>query len=125
MRHRLRCGRRDRGRRRHWHWRGHGQRRLAYAPALGSRNTIEAPGQAVLLAPAGVALRLSARRRGAVELPAVAVAANEHWRTTVLADESSSRNVPHAHPGKLPRVCWTGSSTGETLALHPLSHEKV
>ncbi len=90
---------------------------------------MEAPGQAVLVTPAGVALRLSARRRGAargaIDLPAVAVAAHEHRRTTARADKASGRNIPHAHPGKLPRVCWTGSSTGATLALHPLSHDTV
>lgn len=48
----------------------------------------------------------------AVDLPAVAAAANQHWRTTSRADEASGRNAHMHTPGKLPRVCWTESSTG-------------
>ncbi|MDP1532881.1 MAG: hypothetical protein Q8L92_04800 [Rubrivivax sp.] len=90
----------------------------------------EAPAKAALVAPARVTLRLLASHRStarsAIDLAPVAVAAHQGRRTTARAQEASRRLVAHEHPGELPRgCCWTGSSTGATLALHPLSHDTV
>ena len=89
----------------------------------------EAPAKAALVAPARLTLRLQANHlstaRGAIDLAPVAVAAHKRGRTAARAQEASRRLVAHEHPGELPRVCWTGSSTGATLALHPLSHDTV
>ncbi|MEI7465486.1 MAG: hypothetical protein WCJ87_09075 [Burkholderiales bacterium] len=89
----------------------------------------EAPAQAALVAPARVTLRLLASHRstacGAIDLTPVAVAAHQRRRAAARAQEASRRLVAHVYPGELPRVCWTGSSTGATLALHPLSHDTV
>jgi hypothetical protein len=89
----------------------------------------EAPAKTALIATACVTLRLLANRRStarsAIDLAPVAVAANQRWRAAARAQEASRRLVAHEHPGKLPRACWTGSSTGATLALHPLSHDTV
>ena len=89
----------------------------------------EAPAKAALVAPAGVTLRLLANHRstarGAIDLAPVAVAAHQRRCRAARAQEASRRLVAHEHPGKLPRVCWTGSSTGATLAPHPLSHDTV
>ena len=44
----------------------------------------------------------------------------------VVADAPAQQGlVAHVYPGELPRVYWTGSSTGATLAPHPLSHDTV
>jgi hypothetical protein len=123
MRHRLRCRHLRAGRR-------HGQQSLALAPAPSSRGVHEAPGPAALIAPARLTLRLQASHRsttcGAIDLTPVAVAAHQRRRTAARAQEASRRLVAHEHPGKLPRgCCWTGSSTGATLASHPLSHDTV
>ena len=79
--------------------------------------------------PACVTLRLQASHRstarGAIDLAPVAVAAHQRWRTAARTQKASRRLVAHVYPGELPRVCWTGSSTGATLALHPLSHDTV
>jgi hypothetical protein len=122
MRHRLRCRHLRAGQR-------HGQNCLAFAPTLSSRGVHEAPGPAALIAPACVTLRLltSHRRtaRGAIDLAPVTAAAHQRRRAAACAQEASRRFVAHEHPGELPRVCWTGSSTGATLAPHPLSHDTV
>ena len=55
----------------------------------------------------------------------VAAAAQQRRCTAARAQKASRRLVAHEHPGKLPRVCWTSSSTGATLASHPLSHDTV
>lgn len=89
----------------------------------------EAPAKAALIATARVTLRLLANRRstarGAIDLAPVAEAAHQRRRMAARAQEASRRLVAHEHPSELPRVCWTGSSTGATLALHPLSHDTV
>jgi hypothetical protein len=123
MRHQLRCRHLRVGQR-------HGQQRLAFAPALSSRGVHEAPGSTALIAPACVTLRLQASHRstarGAIDLAPVAAAAHQRRRTAASAQEASRRLVAHEHPGELPRgCCWTGSSTGATLALHPLSQDTV
>ena len=122
MRHRLRCRHLRQGHR-------HCQQSLAFAPASGSRGMPEAPAKAALVASARVTLRLLSNHRstarGAIDLTSVAVAAHQRRRTAACAQEASRRLVAHEHPGGLPRVCWTGSSTGATLALHPLSHDTV
>ena len=119
MRHRLR-------------WRGcrqAGQCGPAFAPALGSCGMLEATTTAVLVALCRIALALASRRRsaaaGAIDLTTVTVAAHQHRGTAPRAQEAASDGLRHEHPGKLPRVCWTGSSTDATLALHPLSHDTV
>ena len=123
MRHRLRPRHLRAGRR-------HGQQRLAFAPALSSRGVHEAPGPAALIAPACVTLRLQASHRrtahGAIDLAPVAAAAHQRRSAAACAQKASRRLVAHEHPGELPRgCCWTGSSTGATLAPHPLSHDTV
>ena len=89
----------------------------------------EAPAKAALIAPARVTLRLLANQRStgcsAIDLAPVAVAAHQRRRAAARAQEASRKLVAHEHPGVLPRVCWTGSSTGATLAPHPLSHDTV
>ena len=123
MRHRLRCRHLRAGQR-------HGQQGFAFAPAPGSRGMIEAPGAAALIAPAGLTLRLlaSLRRttRSAIDLAPVTAAAHQRWHTAACAQKASRGLVAHVYPGELPRgCCWTGSSTGATLSLHPLSHDTV
>ena len=90
---------------------------------------LEAPGSAALIAPARLTLRLLASHRstarGAIDLAPVAVAAHQRRRTAACTQEASRRLVAHVHPGELPRVCWTSSSTGATLAPHPLSNDTV
>jgi hypothetical protein len=119
MRHRLR-------------WRGRfraGQRSLAFAPAAGSRGMVEAPGAAALVALRRVTLALTSRGRsaaaGAIDLAAVTVAAHQHRHAATPAQEAARNWLRHGHPGRLPRACWTGSSTGATLMPHPLLHDTV
>ena len=89
----------------------------------------EAPAKAALIAPSRVTLRLLANHRitacGAIDLAPVAVAAHQHRRAAARTQEASRGLVAPEHPGELPRACWTGSSTGATLAPHPLSHDTV
>ena len=117
MRHQLRCRHLRVGQR-------HGQQRLAFAPALSSRGVHEAPGSTALIAPACVTLRLQASHRraarGAIDLAPVAAAAYQRRRAAACTQEASRRLVVHEHPSKLPRVCWTGSSTGATITPHPV-----
>ena len=126
MRHRLRCrpSRHLRAGQRHC------QQSLSLAPTLCSRGMLEAPSPAALIAPASLTLRLLASRRrttrGAVDLAPVTAAAHQSRRTAACAQKTSRGLVTHVYLGELPRVCcWTGSSTGATLALHPLSHDTV
>jgi hypothetical protein len=120
MRHRLR-------------W-AHGQRArqdgcLALSPASGSSGMHEATAASALVTLGGSALRLASRQgraaTGAVDLATVTGAAHQHRRTAARAQEASGGRLEHEYLGKRPRVCWTQSPTGATLALHPLLHDTV
>ena len=76
--------------------------RLTRSPRPGSQGMLDAPGAAVLIALAGVALQGAAGRgcapNGAVALTPVAVAADQDLNATTCAEEESGRLIPHGHP---------------------------
>ena len=98
------------------------QRRLARTPALAAQGVLEAPHAPTLVTSGGVALQRPAGRGrapiGAVPLAPVARAAHQHLYAATRAQEESGGLLGHGHPSAMPKVCWTGSSTGATITSH-------
>ena len=57
---------------------------------------------------------------GAVPLTAVALAAHQHLDAAARAQEQSGGLIGHGHLRQIPKVCWTGLSTGATIKPHPV-----
>ena len=100
------------------------QRHLARTPAPGTHCVLESPRAAALVALGRVTLQgLAGGARtsiGAVPLAAVALAAHQHLDAAARAQEQSGGLVSHGHLRQIPKVCWTGSSTGATIKPHPV-----
>ena len=100
------------------------QRHLARTPAPGTQCVFESPRAAALVASGGLKLQCPAGRGGtaigAVPLTAVALAAHQHLDATARAQEQSGGLIDHGYLRQIPKVCWTGSSTGATIKPHPV-----